>query len=184
MTPPNLSPACFGFHAQPPQPHAAHCDHQPAPIRRLIRPGRGNHISLSPGERAGVRAGWLDPNFPLGFHGMSRPPKLDAPSDHEPVFDATEKRGTGKSREPAGWKACATGTVQGPGLALWVLIFLALAANGAAAEEKIVPPAPLREFRAAWIATVGEYPAGPRSPVFPRRNNKRSSSPCLTARWP
>ena len=38
---------------------------------------------------------------------------------------------------------------------MWVLIFLALAANGAAAEEKIVPPAPLREFRAAWIATVG-----------------------------
>ena len=31
-----------------------------------ISPRRGNSFSLSPGERAGVRAGYLDTNFPLG----------------------------------------------------------------------------------------------------------------------
>jgi hypothetical protein len=38
---------------------------------------------------------------------------LDVLWDHEPVFDATEKHGTGKSREPADWKVCATGKVHG-----------------------------------------------------------------------
>jgi len=37
-----------------------------------------------------------------------RLPKLNVPWDHEPDNDAAGKHGTGKSREPAGWKACAT----------------------------------------------------------------------------
>jgi hypothetical protein len=31
----------------------------------------------------------------------------------EPDFEAAEEHGTGKSREPAGWKACATGRFMG-----------------------------------------------------------------------
>jgi len=34
----------------------------------IVRPKRRNNLSLSPGERAGVRAGSLDTNFPLGIH--------------------------------------------------------------------------------------------------------------------
>jgi uncharacterized lipoprotein YddW (UPF0748 family) len=52
-----------------------------------------------------------------------------------------------------------------------VPLFLALAAPAAAPEEnapaKIVPPPPLREFRAAWIATVAniDWPSKPGLPV-------------------
>jgi exonuclease VII large subunit len=47
------------------------------------------------------------------IHGEPRPPKLAAHWDHEPDFDVAGKHGTGKSREPAGWKACAPAEIQG-----------------------------------------------------------------------
>jgi NAD+ synthetase len=65
------------------------------PVAKTL-PVRGNDVSLSPGERAGVRASSVA--VPSAFE------------DRGPAFDA-EKHGTGKSREPAGWKACATALV-------------------------------------------------------------------------
>ena len=47
----------------------------------IVRPKRRNNLSLSPGERAGVRAGSLDTNFPLGVQGEV--PEVTAPNFEE-----------------------------------------------------------------------------------------------------
>ena len=69
---------------------------------------------------------------------------------------------------PPASSECPSFTRAGARWGILVRMFLALAAGGAVAQEKavvetLVPPPPLREFRAAWVATVGNscWPSKP-----------------------